>query len=730
MASPSWAEPLPDPRSWSDRLSGGDSLTLVSNSIYVAAPEGRTGKSMVAVGMIEALTRTVSSVGVFRPVVASGTEDAILHTLISQPGVEQTYADAVGVTYEEVHDDPDAALHQLVEKYALIKERYESVVILGSDYTATTSPTELTFNARVAANLNVPVVLVVSGRSRTPEDIRSAAEGGLAEFRAHHAKVIAVIANRVSTLERAASEEVDPADLAAVRAELAKLPDVITAALPADRLLAAPTVRAQFDAVEANLVLGNPDLLDRESQDTLVAAMTLPNVLRRLTPESTVIMPGDRSDLLPGLLLAHRSGSFPPLAGIILLGGYEIPDTIVKLIDGIHNQLPIGMTNLGTYTSSDRIFRLEGAMTSSPRKVEVARRLFSEHVDVAALLNALQVHRSDVVTPLMFEHQLQDLARSDRRTIVMPESSDDRILTSADILLQRGVANLILLGDAQAIKQRATRLGLSLHGVTVVDPTDPELVERFAEEYARLRAHKGVTVEQAREKLTDLSYFGTMMVHLGMADGMVSGAINTTANTIRPSLEFIKTKPGVSVVSGSFLMCMPDQVVVYADCAVNPDPSAAQLADIAISSVETAVAFGIEPRVAMLSYSTGTSGFGADVDKVREATEIVRAKMPDLALEGPIQFDAAVDPTVARTKLPDSPVAGQATVFIFPDLNTGNNTYKAVQRSSGAVAIGPVLQGLNKAVNDLSRGALVEDIVNTVAITAIQAQADNQGVNA
>ena len=696
----------------------------MSNSIYVAAPEGRTGKSMVAVGMIEALTRTVSSVGVFRPVVASGSEDAILHTLIGQPGIEQTYDEAVGVTYEQVHDDPDSALHTLVEKYAAIRERYESVVILGSDYTATTSPTELTFNARVAANLNTPVILVVSGRNRTPEDILSAAEGGLAEFRAHHAKVIAVIANRVSTVERAASDEVDPHDLEAVRAALAKLPDVVTAALPADRLLAAPTVRAQFDAVEANLVLGNPDLLDRESQDTPVAAMTLPNVLRRLTPESTVIMPGDRSDLLPGLLLAHRSGSFPPLAGVILLGGYEIPDTIVKLVDGIHNQLPIGMTNLGTYTSSDRMFRLEGAMTSSPRKVEVARRLFSEHVDVEALLQALQVHRSDVVTPLMFEHQLQDIARSDRRTIVMPESTDDRILTSADILLQRGVANLVLLGDAQAIKQRATRLGLSLHGVTVVDPTDAELIERFAAEYARLRAHKGVTIEQAKEKLTDLSYFGTMMVHLGMADGMVSGAINTTANTIRPSLEFIKTKPGVSVVSGSFLMCMPDQVVVYADCAVNPDPTAAQLADIAISSVETAVAFGIEPRVAMLSYSTGTSGSGADVDKVREATEIVREKMPDLALEGPIQFDAAVDPTVARTKLPDSPVAGRATVFIFPDLNTGNNTYKAVQRSSGAVAIGPVLQGLNKAVNDLSRGALVEDIVNTVAITAIQAQAD------
>ncbi|HQZ00279.1 MAG TPA: phosphate acetyltransferase [Propionicimonas sp.] len=685
----------------------------MSNSIYVASPEGLTGKSMVAVGMIEALTRTVTSVGVFRPVVRAGADDEILKTLVSQPGISQTYAEAVGVTYDDVHNDADAALSALVEKYGEIKERYESVVILGSDYTDVTSPIELTFNARVAANLNSPVILVVSGKGRTAEGVRSVSEGGVAEFRAHHAKVIAVIANRV-----------EPDELAAVRAELAKLPDLITAALPADRVLAAPTVRAQFEAVQANLVLGNPELLGRESSTVLVAAMTLPNVLARLEADSTVIMPGDRCDMLPGLLLAHASGSFPQLASIILLGGYEIPETISKLVSSIHNELPIGMTHLGTFTSADRMFRLEGAMTSSPRKVESARRIFSEFVDVQALLKALEVHRSEVMTPLMFEHQLQEIARSDRRTIVMPESTDDRILESADILLRRGVANLILLGDAQSIKQRATHLGLALQGVEVVDPTDPKLVEQFAAEYAKLRAHKGVTIEQARERFTDLSYFGTMMVHLGMADGMVSGAINTTANTIRPSLEFIKTKPGVTVVSGSFLMCMPDRVVVYADCAVNPDPTAEQLADIAISSAETAVAFGIEPRVAMLSYSTGTSGTGADVDKVRTATEIVRERRPELALEGPIQFDAAVDPIVARTKLPNSPVAGKATVFIFPDLNTGNNTYKAVQRSSGAVAIGPVLQGLNKAVNDLSRGALVEDIVNTVAITAIQAQGD------
>ncbi|MGB7962676.1 MAG: phosphate acetyltransferase [Propionicimonas sp.] len=687
----------------------------MKSSIYLAAPEGFTGKSMVAVGIIDALLREISSVGVFRPIVNADTTDEVLQILVAQPGIDQTYAEAVGVTYDDIHADSGAALAALVDKFAHVRDKFEAVVIIGSDYTDVATPTELTFNARVAANLNTPVMLVVNGRNRTPEEILAAAETGIAEFQAHHAKVIAVTANRV-----------DPPALDTVRSVLSTIPDVLVSALPADRLLAAPTLGTQFEAIRANLVLGNPELLQREAANVLVAAMTLPNVLARLEPDSTVIMPGDRLDLLPGLLLAHSSGSFPPLTGIILLGGYEIPEPIIRLISSIHNELPIGMTYMGTFTTAEKLFNLEGAMTSSPRKVEIARRLFSENIDTARLLQALEVHRSDVVTPLMFEHQIMELARSDRRTIVMPESSDDRILESAAILARRGVAKLILLGDPQQVKARATHLGLGLTGVRIINPTDPELVRKFSAEYARLRAHKGVTLEQAAEKMKDLSYFGTMMVHLGMADGMVSGAVNTTANTIRPSLEFIKTKPGVKVVSGSFLMCMADRVVVYADCAVNPDPTAEQLADIAISSVETAVKFGIEPRVAMLSYSTGSSGAGVDVDKVRQATDIVRQRAPELALEGPIQFDAAVDPAVARTKLPNSPVAGKATVFIFPDLNTGNNTYKAVQRSSGAVAIGPVLQGLNKPVNDLSRGALVEDIVNTVAITAIQGQPEKK----
>ena len=355
--------------------------------------------------------------------------------------------------------------------------------------------------------------------------------------------------------------------------------------------------------------------------------------------------------------------------------------------------------------------------------MDIALRVFAESVDTDALLAVIDAGRSDATTPLMFQFRLIDRARQDRRHIVLPEGTDDRILEATDSLLRLGVADITILGDENLVRTRAATLGLTIAEATVISPKDPELVERFAQEYFRLRQHKGMTLEKAREVVTDVSYFGTMMVHLGLADGMVSGAAHTTAHTIRPSFEIVKTVPGTKTVSSVFLMCLSDRVLVYGDCAVIPDPTVEQLADIAISSAATAAQFGVDPRVAMLSYSTGSSGTGADVDKVRAATEIVKERRPDLQVEGPIQYDAAVDPSVAASKLPNSAVAGKATVLIFPDLNTGNNTYKAVQRSAGAVAIGPVLQGLNKPVNDLSRGALVVDIVNTVVITAIQAQA-------
>ena len=326
------------------------------------------------------------------------------------------------------------------------------------------------------------------------------------------------------------------------------------------------------------------------------------------------------------------------------------------------------------------------------------------------------------VTPLAFQADLIERARAERKRIVLPEPDDDRVLQAAAQVLAAGIADITFVGDADYVAKRAGELGLDLSAAQVVSVNDPAYLERYAEEFARLRAKKGVTLEQAREKVTDVSYFGTMMVHMGDADGMVSGAAHTTAHTIVPSFQIIKTAPGVSVVSSIFLMAMKDRVWAFGDCAVNPNPTPEQLADIAVTSARTAAQFGVTPRVAMLSYSTGTSGSGPDVDVVVEATRLAREKAPELAIEGPIQFDAAVDEAVAATKLPGSEVAGKATVFVFPSLEAGNIGYKAVQRSSGALAVGPVLQGLNKPVNDLSRGALVEDIVNTVALTAVQAQ--------
>ncbi len=674
----------------------------------------------MALGLLDALTREVGSVGVFRPLTTtrSGSDDVdlIVDLLVNQPGISQSYDEAIGVTYDAAREDADEAMHVIVERFGQLSDRFDVILVIGSDYTDVATGTELSFNAKIAANLGSPVVLVVHGRDRSPEQIRAAADSAIAELRANHAQTVAVIANRV-----------DHDAAQAIRTELAKLPGLVTAAIPESPLLSAPTFRALVAAAGGRLVLGSNAWMEREALSVIVAAMSLPNVLDRLSPDVAVIAPSDRTDLIPGLMLAHQSGTFPALAGILLTGGYPIPDSIRRLSEGVQQDLPIALTDLGTFTTAERLMRVRGPITKeSSRKIETAHRVFAEQVDQAALLAAIDVSASDVRTPLMFEYQLMQRARADRQRIVLPESEDDRILEAAAILIRRGVSNLILLGDETKVRARASALGLDLDEAAIVSPLKSELVEQFAAAYAQARAHKGMTVERAREVVTDVSYFGTMMVHLGMADGMVSGAVNTTAHTIRPALEFVKTKPGVGTVSSVFLMCLADRVLVYGDCAVIPEPTTEQLADIAISSAETAQQFGIEPRVAMLSYSTGTSGSGADVEKVRAATELVSARAPDLLLEGPIQYDAAIDPEVARTKLPSSAVAGRATVFIFPDLNTGNNTYKAVQRSAHAIAIGPVLQGLRKPVNDLSRGALVSDIVNTVAITAVQAQAMKQ----
>jgi phosphate acetyltransferase len=688
----------------------------MASSVYVAGVEGFTGKSAVALGLLEILSRRVQHVSVFRPVVrteatAGHTHDYVLDLLVSHDAVAMSYDECAGVSYDEVHADPDAAMDEIVQRYRAVSERADAVVVVGSDYTDVGAPAEFAFNARIAANLGAPVLLVVNGAGRDVDQVRTVLSLGESELIANHASLFGVIANRV-----------DPALTDQVVKALDR-PDVPSFAIPDEPLLSAPSVADLMAACGGELVDGDEALLSREVPAIVIAAMTMPHVLDRLSDGALVVTPGDRPEVVLGVLTAHLATSFPQVSGIVLNGGFELPHQVRTLLDGLPVSLPIIATPLGTHATSTALSNRRGRLDKdSPRKIATALSLFAQHVDGDRLLDRLEVARTSTVTPLMFEHQVLDAAIAHRRHIVLPEGEEDRILRAADILLRRKVADLTLLGDPMSIQARAARLGADVSAAKLLDPHDETLLRRFAEEYHRRRQHKGIDLQQARETMVDSSYFGTMMVELGLADGMVSGAAHTTAHTIRPALEFVKTVPEVSVVSSVFFMCLPNQVLVYGDCAVNPDPTAPQLADIAIASAATAAAFGVEPRVAMLSYSTGTSGTGTDVDKVTEATRLVRERAPELLVEGPIQYDAAIDVAVARTKLPESQVAGRATVFVFPDLNTGNNTYKAVQRSAGALAVGPILQGLRKPVNDLSRGALVRDIVNTVAITAIQAQ--------
>ena len=682
------------------------------SAIYIASTEQDSGKSIIALGLLHRLTAIVAKVGVFWPITRPGEErDYILELLLAHATAGLPYERCVGVTSQQLHSDPDAALAEIVDSYHAMADRCDAVVIVGSDYTDVAGPAELSDNARIAANLGAPVVLSVRAKGRTPDQVAQVVELSLAELAAQHAHTVAVVANRCR-----------PDDMTAVAEALRRF-EPKSYVLPDEPLLAAPTVAEMQQAVNGTLISGDEALMSREVMAVLVAGPTAEHVLERLTEGCAVITPADRSDAVLAVASAHGAAGFPSLSCLILNGALELHPAIADLVSGLRLRLPIIATTTETFETATAAASARGRVTAAtPRKVDTALALVEHHVDVADLLARLAIPIPTVITPQMFAHQLLDRARADRKRIVLPEGSDDRILRAAGRLLRHRVVDLTILGDENEIRSRAAELGVDLSDAAILDPGSSELREKFAAQYAELRESKGVTLDRASEIMLDTTYFGTMLVYNGLVDGMVSGAAHTTEHTVRPALEVIKTKPDISIVSSIFLMCLADQVLAYGDCAIVPNPTAEQLADIAISSSRTAAQFGIEPRVAMLSYSTGVSGVGADVDKVREATELVRQRQPDLLVEGPIQYDAAVEPSVAKSKMPGSQVAGRATVLIFPDLNTGNNTYKAVQRSAGAIAIGPVLQGLNKPVNDLSRGASVENIVNTVAITAIQAQ--------
>lgn len=683
-------------------------------ALYLAALQPRAGKSLVALGILELLSRRVDDIGYFRPV-AVGPNDHRIALMRDryQLGDRAVYA------YTDAEVDAllaqgrqDEVFKGVIAAFRDLAQRCGFVLVEGTDQTGTRSALEFDFNARLANHLGASVVALVNGGGAGPEDVAESVRVAATALAGEDVTTTAIVVNRV-----------DPDDVDTVRALLDTV-DTPTWVIPEDPRLGMPTlaeVTAALDAEELHHGLGKADI---EVSDFKVAAMSLPNLLARLAGGELIIAPGDRPDVLIGTLASRLADTYPDVAGVLLTGGIRPDPEIMRLLEGLEGiPTPIHAVPTDTYATARAVAAVASVITAgSTRKIATALGLFEAHIDGDVLAERIAVSRSARVTPLMFEYELIERARADRQHIVLPEGTDERILRATSLLRRRDVVDLTLLGDPQEVRRRASAVGVETEGVPIIDPATSADRQRYAEAYVEARSHKGMVMDRALEVMTDVSYFGTMMVHLGDADGMVSGAAHTTAHTIRPAFEFIKTKPGVDNVSSVFLMCLSDRVLVYGDCAIIPNPTADQLADIAVSSAETARTFDIDPVVAMLSYSTGGSGSGEDVDRVRKATDLVRERAPELPVEGPIQYDAAVDAGVGRKKLPDSAVAGRATVFVFPDLNTGNNTYKAVQRSAGAVAIGPVLQGLRKPVNDLSRGCTVPDVLNTVAITAIQAQ--------
>ncbi|HEX7743935.1 MAG TPA: phosphate acetyltransferase [Micromonosporaceae bacterium] len=686
----------------------------MARTVYIASLGSGGGKSTVALGLAELLSRQVEAIGAFRPLVAAPGQDPILDLLCHRYRIGIPADELFGTTYAEaaalVADGRrEELIARIVERYRQVERRCPAMVVIGNDFddageaAAGGLPRALAFNARLATEFGGVVVPVVAGLHQDEEAVAAAVRSAYHDLDDLHATVLAVIANRVPHPMR-----------------LPQLP-VPAYAIPEAPAVSAPTVAEVAAALDATLLAGDGVALDRDVLDFVVGAAHVPTLLDHLTDGCLVITPADRADLMVAAAAAHVAGQ-ASVAGLVLTLGERPDPRAMRLVQGLGSNLAVLSVGTDSYHTVAASSHIEGRPSpASPRKVEAALGAFEAHVDGVDLARRLQVSRSARVTPMMFEYDLIDRARARRQRVVLPEGTEGRILRAAEILLRRGVADLTLLGAPDEVARRARELGVDVGGAAVVDPATSPWRDDFAAEYARLRAHRGATLDLAHDIVTQPNYFGTMMVHSGYADGMISGATHTTAATIRPAFEIIRTVPSVSVASSVFFMLLADRVLVYGDCAVNRDPDAAELADIALSSARTASRFGIEPRVAMLSYSTGSSGAGADVEKVAAATKLVRERRPDLLVEGPIQYDAAIDPAVAATKLPGSPVAGRATVFIFPDLNTGNNTYKAVQRSAGAVAVGPVMQGLRRPVNDLSRGATVPDIVNTVAITAIQA---------
>lgn len=696
----------------------------MNKAIYIAASEANSGKSMLSLGVMQLLLRKKPKVGYFRPIIdnpINGKKDNHINTILNYFKIKCAYDDCYAFTRSELinklnDDKEDEVISTIIEKYKILEQENDFVIVEGTDFSDHGAVIEMDLNVLIAKNLGIPVIIVSGGLNKTLDDFIQGLRLTYDSFVNKEVKVISVVANKI-----------EASNIDTIIEEVGKnLPkDVSINAIPIHKKLNNPTIKELSNSIEAKILFGK-EFLNNISGDIKVGAMQLANFLQHLTEGSVVVTPADRSDILLATLQANISTNYPSISGIVLTGGIALNPSIIKLIEGLEKTVPILWVKEGTFAVTTKLGSVRAHIyAENVDKIKMSINIFEKHVDVTALNEKLTTYKgTDILTPRMFQYNLLKKAKQVKKHIVLPEGNDDRILIAASQLQKTNVVKLTILGKKVLIQAAVKRLNISFDfdKIDIINPIESVYFADFSSTLHALRKHKGLSPAMAEDLMADVSYFGTMMVHKGLADGMVSGAAHTTQHTIKPALQFIKTKPGYSVVSSIFFMCLEDRVSIFGDCAINPNPTAVQLAEIAISSADSSIAFGIDPKIAMLSYSSGASGKGEDVDTVREATAIIKQKRPDLKVEGPIQYDAAVDPSIGKKKMPNSKVAGQANVLIFPDLNTGNNTYKAVQRETGALAIGPMLQGLNKPVNDLSRGCTVDDIFNTIILTAIQAQ--------
>lgn len=699
-------------------------------NLLVLSTTATGGKTTTSLGIMKLLSDAGRKVAYFKPVAqrivyASDQprdRDKVVSASVMSEMAQQGYAVTESLSLEEARryfatGRGDYFAERVVELYQNnIAPDVDIVIIEGMQYDDAAATLAYEVNTKLAHSLTADVILVVDGSDRV-RDAVAGVRSFVQAYREVGVHIVGIILNKVAT-----NEQNSPIVPDLVREMLDEEHLTLLGVVPFVAKLSAPRMRDLVEPLNATVLRGEGESMMRRALRPMILAMQARNAIKFLKDGDLVITPGDRDDLIMMTYLYERALDTPNIAGIILTAGYEPSPEIMHLLDQQGGEdLPILMVTTDTLSTATLIKDKRVYIEEDDwEKIRWTVQLIADNLQQEQLLSYLNIPRRDILSPAMFRYELMDKAKTAQKTIVLPEGSEPRTLQAASIILERGIAKLILLGNKEEIIREARAVRADISKATIVDPADSPLFDQFVDEYTEMRKKKGMNRTTAADLMQDTIYFGTMMVQMGMADGLVSGAVHTTQHTILPAFQIIKTVPGVELVSSIFFMLLGDRVWVFGDCAVVPDPTAPQLAQIALQSWKSALAFGLNPKVAMISYSTGTSGVGLEVDKVREATELAKQLAPDMVIDGPLQFDAASVPDVAAKKAPDSPVAGQANVFIFPDLNTGNTTYKAVQRSGDYISVGPMLQGLKKPVNDLSRGALVDDIVYTIAITAIQ----------